>query len=75
MSLADPKPLREQDPGTVFGSVADVCRLVPVPRSSIYDLARAGRIPGVVRVGRRLLFDMYVVRRWLEAGGDRGGER
>jgi excisionase family DNA binding protein len=40
---------------------------VPVP--TIYQLAREGRIPGVVRVGRLVRFDPERVEAWIEAGG------
>ena len=43
--------------------------LLPLPKSSLYDLARYGKIPGVVRVGRRVLFDLDQLEAWIESGG------
>ena len=52
-----------------LGTVDDVLEILPLPKSSLYDLARYGRMPGVVRVGRRLLFDLDVLHEWIDAGG------
>ena len=52
-----------------LGTVDDVLALLPLARSSLYDHVRAGRLPGVVRVGRRLFFDLDELARWLDAGG------
>ena len=43
--------------------------LLPLPKSSLYDLARYGKLPGVVRVGRRVLFDLDVLEDWILDGG------
>ena len=42
-----------------------------VPLSTLYDLARASppRLPGVVRVGRRVLVDLAKVEAWIDGGG------
>jgi excisionase family DNA binding protein len=48
-----------------------VLAVLPLPKSSLYDLARYGRMPGVVRVGRRLLFDLDTLDDWIAAGGGR----
>jgi hypothetical protein len=37
----------------------------------VYELARNGMLPGVVRVGRQLRFDMTKIRSFIEAGGER----
>jgi excisionase family DNA binding protein len=57
-----------------LGTIDDVRAIVPLPKSSLYDLARYGKLPGVVRVGRRLLFDLDQLDQWLTAGGHRAGE-
>jgi len=36
-----------------------------LPVRSVYQLARLGQIPGVIRLGRRVRFDADVVERWL----------
>ena len=42
-----------------------------LPLSTLYDLARASppRLPGVVRVGRRVLVDLAKVEAWIDGGG------
>ena len=52
-----------------LGTIEDLLEVLPLPKSSVYDLARFGRMPGVVRVGRRLLFDLDVIDDWIDAGG------
>jgi len=54
-----------------LGTVDDVLAVLPLPKSSLYDLARYGRMPGVVRVGRRLLFDLDTLDDWIATGGGR----
>jgi len=54
-----------------LGTVDDVLDLLPLPKSSLYDLARYGRMPGVVRVGRRLFFDLDQLDAWIASGGGR----
>ena len=44
-----------------------------LPVRSVYQLAREGRIPGVIRIGRRIRFDAAVIADWLRA--PRGGRR
>lgn len=57
-----------------WANARDVSRVLPIPLSSLYDHARSGRIPGVVRVGRRVLFDLDKLDEWLGQGGEtRGG--
>ena len=59
-----------------LGTVDDVMDVLPLPKSSLYDLARYGRMPGVVRVGRRLLFDLDVLDDWIgKGGGSRGAHK
>lgn len=50
-------------------SAKDVSNLLGVPVTSLYDLTRAGRIPGVVRIGHRIRYDLDVLNEWLDAGG------
>lgn len=43
--------------------------------STIFEKARAGEIPGTIRVGRRLLFSKARVLEWLDGRGNGvGGE-
>lgn len=43
---------------------------IGLPKSTIYDLARENRIGGIVRFGRRLLFDVDELERWIRNGGE-----
>lgn len=45
----------------------------PTPLSTLYELARRDppELPGVVRVGRRVLVDVKKLDAWIEAGGTR----
>jgi len=44
--------------------------MLALPLTSLYDHARARKIPGVVRIGRRVLFDLDKLESWLDAGGE-----
>ncbi len=46
-------------------SSRQVASALVLPVRSVYQLARQGRIPGVIRLGRRVRFDAAVVERWL----------
>ena len=49
-----------------------------LPLSTLYDLARASPpgLPGVVRVGRRVLVDLAKVEAWIDrGGGGTGGDQ
>ena len=43
----------------------EVSRLLRVPKSTVYELARTRRIP-FLKVGRRTLFDRRLLRQWIE---------
>ena len=45
--------------------VKDVARLAGVHVTTIYDGVSAGTVPGVIRLGRRLLFARAAVDGWL----------
>jgi len=42
----------------------EVSRILRVPRSTVYELARNRRIP-FLKVGRRTLFDQELLRQWI----------
>ena len=69
MTLAAPSPVDQRPRRRRLGTIDDVLEVLPLPKSSLYDLARYGRMPGVVRVGRRLLFDLDVLDDWIDEGG------
>ena len=47
------------------------------PLSSLYDMARAEppRLPGIVKIGRRVLVDLDQLEAWIDRGGDRSRNR
>lgn len=56
--------------GRRLASVRDVASVLSLPPSTVYDRAAQGKLPGVVRVGQRLLFDLDKLDAWIDAGGD-----
>lgn len=50
---------------------ADVAELLGVPKARVYALAREGRFPGAVRIGRGVRFEPAAVQAWLRQGGGR----
>ena len=54
-----------------LGDIDKLRELLPLPRTSLYEMARGGRLPGVVRVGARVLFDLDAIDEWIAAGGGR----
>jgi predicted DNA-binding transcriptional regulator AlpA len=64
-------PQDSERPRRRLGTIDDVLAVLPLAKNSVYDAARYGRMPGVVRVGRRVLFDLDVVDAWIDAGGGR----
>lgn len=57
--------------------VDEVSQRLDVPKSTIYEWGRTGRIPGVVRLGRTMRFRGDALEAWLQAGGSAvvGGEQ
>lgn len=53
-----------------LGTAKEVAELLRWPLTSLYDNTRAGRIPGAIRIGRRIMYDLDKLDAWLEAGGD-----
>lgn len=53
-----------------FLKVPEVAKLMDVPASTVYDLARQKRIGGVVRFGRHIRFDKDRLEAWLASGGE-----
>ena len=68
------RPNASDRPRRRLGTIDDVRQVLPLARNTIYDAARLGTLPGVVKVGRRVLFDLDVIDRWIDAGGGRGSE-
>lgn len=49
----------------------DVAARLALPRSTVYTLASSGKIPGVVRVAKRVRFNEAIIDAWIAAGGTR----
>lgn len=54
-----------------LATAAEVARMLGLPLTTVYDHARANTIPGAVRIGRRVLFDLDELEPYVKAGGDR----
>lgn len=75
MSLASqdtPRGVTERPRRRRLATAADVADMLALPLTSLYDHARERKIPGVVRIGRRVLFDLDALDTWLDAGGELG---
>lgn len=71
MVSALPLPVPQSTP-TPLLTAEQVAALLQVPKKTVYDWAAAGRLPGVVRLGRLLRFNEAAVAAWLAAGGTAG---
>lgn len=61
---------REDTADAGYLDVAGAAEFLSCPRSRVYALTSAGRLP-VHRDGSRLLFDRTELRRYVDAGGAR----
>ena len=52
-----------------LGRAGDVSRLLDVKPTRVYELANMGILPGVVRLGRQLRFDLVKIENFIEQGG------
>ena len=68
MTVPTPSTDREQSRRRL-GTIDDVLAVLPLARNTVYDAARLGKMPGIVKVGRRVLFDLDKVEAWLDEGG------
>ena len=65
-------PSAEPEPTIVLGSfmtVEDVADMLRINKSTVYRMAKAGRIPAT-RVGRQWRFRLSALEEFLDAGGD-----
>ncbi len=56
-----------------FMTVEDVAEMLRINKSTVYRMAKAGRIPAT-RVGRQWRFRLSALEDFLDAGGDRAFE-
>lgn len=69
MTLANQSDLGPQRLRLV--SAEEAAKMLSLPLSTMYEHARANSIPGAVRIGRRVLFDLDKLEPYVKAGGDR----
>jgi len=74
MTVATGKHHDEGLPRRRLAVARDVADMLSLPLTSLYDHARSRSIPGVVRIGRRVLFDLDKIEEYIAAGGDQSGE-
>lgn len=48
-------------------TVADAAKVLGIGRQTAYDLAAQGKLPGAIRLGRRILVSKIVLMRFLES--------
>lgn len=61
-----PHPVR---PSRQLVTAQEVADLLQVSRMRVYELARTGVLPGIVRLGRQMRFDLARVIEWVDNGG------
>jgi excisionase family DNA binding protein len=66
-----------QAAGGILLTVEEMAELLRTTSSGIYQMVARQQLPGVIRIGRRVLFDREVVIDWLRhrcsAPSDRSG--
>ncbi|MDA1129768.1 MAG: helix-turn-helix domain-containing protein, partial [Chloroflexi bacterium] len=50
-------------------TIPEVAELLGICRASAYQIANDGRLPGVLRLGRRLVVSRKAIEEFLERGG------
>lgn len=73
-TLTAPAPESQASVSRRFYRVSEVGKIMGVPASTVYDLARQKRIGGIVKFGRHIRFDKAKFEAWLDAGGETAQE-
>ena len=63
--VAQSEPLRT-DTDRLLIRVSTAARLLSISRSTAYQLARTGRLPGVVRLGRSIRVSVLGLEEWID---------
>lgn len=50
-------------------SAKEASELLSIPLASLYDLTRGNSLPGVIRIGHRIRYDLDALNDWLDEGG------
>ncbi len=66
------EPFNSHDNKPTLATVLDTHREHGIPISTIYEMIAAGRAPGVVRFGRRIMIHRRIFSEWLEAQAREG---
>ena len=53
-------------------TVVEAANILGIGRNTAYELARQGKLPGALRLGRRILVSRQALEAFLEGGGDGG---
>ena len=72
MNVTPPQPARPLTSRRRLATAQHVSEAYHWPLSTLYDNAKAGKVPGAIRRGRRYYFDLDKLDAWLDAGGDLG---
>ena len=51
----------------------EAANILGIGRNTAYELARQGKLPGALRLGRRILVSRRALEAFLEGKGDSGG--
>ena len=54
-------------------TVVEAANILGISRNTAYELARLGKLPGALRLGRRVLVSRKALEAFLEGDGDAGG--
>ena len=56
-------------------TVSEVAVALGISRNTAYELARRGELPGVIRLGKRLVVSKAAIERLLQGGNNATSER
>ena len=54
-------------------TVVEAANILGIGRNTAYELARQDKLPGALRLGRRILVSRQALEAFLEGKGDTGG--
>ena len=54
-------------------TVVEAAKILGIGRNTAYELARQSKLPGALRLGRRILVSRQAIEAFLEGKGDSGG--
>jgi excisionase family DNA binding protein len=67
-----PRPRSAEPPATY--TVAQLAALLGVNRGTVYEAIERGQVPGVIRLGRRILIARGHVQEWLGQNAESEGK-